>query len=90
VLLVHILERTCNKRRSTRWPRSIVPDLGVGRFKYVGEKRLVRIDDVGRTAAVATLLDADGEPEALDRGLPGAWRRRRTAPFPCQAESASE
>jgi len=62
-----------------------------GGFKYVGEKRLVRIDDVGRTAAVATLLDADGEPEALDsgtsrrRGRRGGRRRSRA-----KAESASE
>jgi ribonuclease G len=62
-----------------------------GGFRYVGEKRLVRIDEVGRTAAVATLLDADGEPEALDsepsrrRGRRGGRRRSRA-----KAESASE
>jgi len=61
-----------------------------GGFKYVGEKRLVRIDEVGRTAAVATLLDADGEPEPLDssarrRGRRGGRRRSRA-----KAESASE
>jgi ribonuclease G len=37
----------------------IVSVTGGGR--HVGEKRLVRIDEVGRTAAVATLLD-DGHP----------------------------
>jgi ribonuclease G len=38
----------------------IVSVTGGGR--HVGEKRLVRIDEVGRTAAVATLLD-NGQPE---------------------------
>jgi ribonuclease G len=33
--------------------------------RYVGSKKLVRIEEAGRTAAVATLLDAD-EPEAAD------------------------
>jgi ribonuclease G len=37
----------------------IVSVTGGGR--HVGEKRLVRIDEVGRTAAVATLLD-NGQP----------------------------
>ncbi len=60
-----------------------------GGFPYVGEKRLVRIEEVGRTAAVATLLDAD-EDEALDssarrRGRRGGRRRSRA-----KAESASE
>jgi ribonuclease G len=56
-----------------------------GGFRHVGEKRLVRIDEVGRTAAVATLLDADGEPEALDsepsrrRGRRGGRRRSAAA-----------
>jgi ribonuclease G len=31
-----------------------------GGTKYVGEKHLVRIDEVGRTAAAATLLDVPG------------------------------
>jgi ribonuclease G len=39
-----------------------------GATRYVGEKRLVRIDEVGRTEATATLVDAaangDGEPES--------------------------
>jgi ribonuclease G len=46
----------------------IVSVTGGGR--HVGEKRLVRIDEVGRTAAVATLLDngqsVDGSAEADD------------------------
>jgi ribonuclease G len=33
--------------------------------RFVGSKKLVRIEEAGRTAAVATLLDAD-EPEAAD------------------------
>jgi len=62
----------------------IVSVTGGGR--HVGEKRLVRIDEVGRTAAVATLVgngngpvaDADGEdaaPEDAD-GVESAARRR--------------
>jgi ribonuclease G len=31
-----------------------------GGTRYVGEKHLVRIEEVGRTSAVATLVDADG------------------------------
>jgi ribonuclease G len=31
-----------------------------GGTRYVGEKHLVRIDEVGRTAAVATLVDVPG------------------------------
>jgi ribonuclease G len=61
-----------------------------GGFRYVGEKRLVRIEEVGRTAAVATLLDADEDDESLDstarrRGRRGGRRRSRA-----KAESASE
>jgi ribonuclease G len=61
-----------------------------GGFRYVGEKRLVRIEEVGRTAAVATLLDADDDDEPLDsttrrRGRRGGRRRSRA-----KAESASE
>jgi ribonuclease G len=52
-----------------------------GGTKYVGEKHLVRIDEVGRTAAVATLLDvtAAGEDGASDDELeskPGRRGRR--------------
>jgi ribonuclease G len=62
-----------------------------GGFRYVGEKRLVRIDEVGRTAATASLLDADPDDEdSLDskprrRGRRGGRRRSRA-----KAESASE
>ncbi len=65
--------------------------------RFVGEKRMVRIEEAGRTAATATLLDdtpredsadGDGESEALDskprrRGRRGG--RRRSA-----AKAASE
>ncbi|HEU4976765.1 MAG TPA: ribonuclease E/G, partial [Baekduia sp.] len=64
--------------------------------RFVGSKKLVRIEEAGRTAAVATLLDADEEPqaaedeEALDskprrRGRRGG--RRRSA---VKAEATSE
>ncbi|MGN6189743.1 MAG: Rne/Rng family ribonuclease [Conexibacter sp.] len=62
----------------------IVSVTGGGR--HVGEKRLVRIDEVGRTAAVATLVangngpaeesgEADAAPEDAD-GVESAARRR--------------
>jgi len=63
----------------------IVSVTGGGR--HVGEKRLVRIDEVGRTAAVATLVangngpadsepaDADAAPDGED-GVESAARRR--------------
>jgi ribonuclease G len=62
----------------------IVSVTGGGR--HVGEKRLVRIDEVGRTAAVATLVangngpnegadDEDAAPEGAD-GVESAARRR--------------
>ena len=43
----------------------IVSVTGGGR--HVGEKRLVRIDEVGRTAATATLVDSNGAPAGGDR-----------------------
>ena len=45
-----------------------------GAAPHVGEKRMVRIDQVGRTAASALLLDENGEVVA-----PGAARQRRAA-----------
>jgi len=59
-----------------------------GGFPYVGQKHLVRIEEVGRTAATATLLDADPATtesdgdEAVDsttrrRGRRGGRRRSR-------------
>jgi ribonuclease G len=64
--------------------------------RFVGSKKLVRIEEAGRTAAVATLLDAEDQPEAADgeesldskprrRGRRGG--RRRSA---VKAEATSE
>jgi ribonuclease G len=63
--------------------------------RYVGTKKLVRIEEAGRTAAVATLLDSDegedaGDPDSLEskprrRGRRGG--RRRSA---VKAEATSE
>jgi ribonuclease G len=48
-----------------------------GGTKYVGEKHLVRIDEVGRTAAVASLLDVPAaEDGAADDELESKPRRR--------------
>ena len=52
-----------------------------GGTRYVGEKHLVRIDEVGRTAAVASLVDVpgadgDGKPTADDDELESKPRRR--------------
>ncbi|HEX4563756.1 MAG TPA: ribonuclease E/G, partial [Solirubrobacteraceae bacterium] len=53
-----------------------------GGAPYVGEKRMVRIEEVGRTAASALLLDESGEviPPPAPRPAPsnGASRSRRT------------
>jgi ribonuclease G len=40
----------------------------VGGGPYVGEKHLVRIDEAGRTAAVATLIDAEPGPSGASAG----------------------
>jgi ribonuclease G len=63
--------------------------------RHVGTKKLVRIEEAGRTAAVATLLDSDegedaGDPDSLEskprrRGRRGG--RRRSA---VKAEATSE
>jgi ribonuclease G len=63
--------------------------------RFVGSKKLVRIEEAGRTAAVATLLDSDegedaGDPDSLEskprrRGRRGG--RRRSA---VKAEATSE
>jgi ribonuclease G len=57
-----------------------------GGGKHVGEKRLVRIEDVGRTSANAVLVDAEnGDEEPLQssssrrRGRRGGRRRSRAA-----------
>jgi ribonuclease G len=47
-----------------------------GAAAHVGEKRMVRIDQVGRTAASALLLDGSGELERLPARAP---RRRKDA-----------
>ena len=52
-----------------------------GAERYVGEKRLVRIEDVGRSAAVARLIDTTGaeqgdEPTASGDEVESAGRRR--------------
>jgi ribonuclease G len=52
-----------------------------GAAAYVGEKRMVRIDQVGRTAASALLLDESGEvvqPAARVEAREGASERRRS------------
>jgi ribonuclease G len=59
----------------------------VGGGRYVGSKRLVRIEEAGRTAATAVMLDAgdppeDGDSDAVDstarrRGRRGGRRRSR-------------
>jgi ribonuclease G len=54
-----------------------------GAAPHVGEKRMVRIDEVGRTAASALLLDESGEvvrPTARAAGSRGAGRDRAGAP----------
>jgi len=50
-----------------------------GGTRYVGEKHLVRIEEVGRTSATATLVDVDGAPvngSDGDDGLESKPRRR--------------
>ncbi|HEX4106788.1 MAG TPA: Rne/Rng family ribonuclease [Solirubrobacteraceae bacterium] len=51
-----------------------------GAARYVGQKHLVRIDEVGRTAAVATLLDAEpigAAPEEAEAATKRRPTRRR-------------
>jgi ribonuclease G len=70
-----------------------------GGTRYVGEKHLVRIEEVGRTSATATLVDADG-PVANggdgDDGLESKPRRRgrrggrRRSGAKAEAASASD
>jgi ribonuclease G len=50
-----------------------------GGGRYVGSKRLVRIEEAGRTAAKAVLLDAGdapGDAEGEDESLESGSRRR--------------
>ncbi|HLL92291.1 MAG TPA: ribonuclease E, partial [Solirubrobacteraceae bacterium] len=55
-----------------------------GAAAHVGEKRMVRIDQVGRTAASALLLDESGEvvspPARTSGSRAGSGRGRRRAP----------
>jgi ribonuclease G len=66
-----------------------------GAAPHVGEKRMVRIDKVGRTAASALLLDESGEvarPQARPTAAKGAGRERRRAPAapePAEAGAAA-
>jgi ribonuclease G len=66
----------------------IISVVDAGRF--VGQSRLVRIDEAGRTAAVASLLDVSEEEEAVEsktrrRGRRGG--RRRSAANAAPSES---
>ena len=47
-----------------------------GGFPYVGTKQLVRIDEVGRTSATASLVDAKPQVSDEDEALPSKSRRR--------------
>jgi ribonuclease G len=63
-----------------------------GAAAHVGEKRMVRIDQVGRTAASALLLDESGEvlaaPPRAQSKAPSARAKRRTPPAPSEAPKA--
>jgi ribonuclease G len=63
-----------------------------GAAPYVGEKRMVRIDEVGRTAASALLLDESGEvvsPPARTPSTRSGGRGKRRSPAPTGAGAAS-
>jgi ribonuclease G len=65
-----------------------------GAARHVGEKRMVRIDAVGRTAASAFLLDEAGEiirpaPRAAARPAAKRPRRRKPAERPADGDSQS-
>ena len=47
-----------------------------GGFPYVGTKQLVRIEDVGRTAATAALVDAEPQVTEPGEALPSKAKRR--------------
>jgi len=51
-----------------------------GAAAYVGEKRMVRIDEVGRTAASALLLDESGEVVSAPARTPSARGQGRARP----------
>ncbi len=63
-----------------------------GAASHVGEKRMVRIETVGRTAASALLLDESGEPirpAPRPAARPGARRSRRRTTKPEQLPAAT-
>jgi ribonuclease G len=62
-----------------------------GAASHVGEKRMVRIDTVGRTAASALLLDESGEvvhPAPRPAARPAARRPRRRSSKPVERPAA--
>ncbi len=64
-----------------------------GAAAHVGDKRMVRIEQVGRTAASALLLDENGEPfrpPPRPTAPPRRRRRSRAAPKPVTTELAVE
>jgi ribonuclease G len=66
-----------------------------GAAPSVGEKRMVRIDQVGRTAATALLLDESGEVIAAparpsSARSNGRTRKRSASPVPAAASAPSE
>jgi ribonuclease G len=64
-----------------------------GAARYVGEKRMVRIETVGRTAANALLLDESGEvirPAPRPAARPAAKRSRRRSSKPVERPAAVE
>jgi ribonuclease G len=64
-----------------------------GAAPHVGEKRMVRIDQVGRTAASALLLDESGEvvrPAARPAATGGARSDARRAAEPAESGRAAE
>jgi ribonuclease G len=64
-----------------------------GAARYVGEKRMVRIETVGRTAANALLLDESGEvirPAPRPAACPAAKRSRKRSSKPVERPAAVE
>ena len=88
--------RTCTAPATRSRRSTATSSRSRGGTPYVGEKHLVRIEEVGRTSARASLVDvpasgADGRRRL--RGRIGRWPRikasaprpqRRTAPFRCK------
>jgi ribonuclease G len=64
-----------------------------GAARHVGEKRMVRIENVGRTAASALLLDESGEvvrPAPRPAARPAAKRSRRRSTKPVERPAVLE